>query len=150
MNRIRFENVSLPLEFIVVGPPVSLNADPAPKRKWKERVNRAAKSSWKPSAAVIEDVAVLIDYFCYDTTPGRTGWIDVDNVPKPVLDALEGLVFKNDNQVIDIACRRRNLFDAPRIGNVTVLLYPYLDRTDPFLRVKISSANAQELSELNL
>ena len=43
-----------------------------------------------------------VTYF-FDDTP-----FDVDNIPKPILDALKGLVFRDDSQVYDLLCRKRN------------------------------------------
>ena len=33
--------------------------------------------------------------------------MDIDNVPKPILDALKGVVFEDDSQVTDLICRKR-------------------------------------------
>ena len=35
--------------------------------------------------------------------------MDIDNLPKPISDALKGLVYLDDEQVTDIVCRKRNL-----------------------------------------
>ena len=40
--------------------------------------------------------------YVFDSTP-----MDVDNIPKPILDALIGLVYFDDSQVIDLTCRMR-------------------------------------------
>lgn len=37
--------------------------------------------------------------------------LDVDNIPKPVIDALKGLVFTDDRQITDMLCRKRQLLD---------------------------------------
>ena len=99
---------------------------------------------------VDSDVAVVIDYFCYDRSHDRRDSLDVDNVPKPILDALKNLVFVDDKQVIDIVCRRRNLFDDPKISNVSSLMVPHIFGTDSFLHVSVIPANAKVLMELNL
>jgi Holliday junction resolvase RusA-like endonuclease len=35
--------------------------------------------------------------------------MDIDNIPKPISDALQGLVYLDDEQVTDVLCRKRNL-----------------------------------------
>jgi crossover junction endodeoxyribonuclease RusA len=42
--------------------------------------------------------------------------VDVDNILKPILDALKGLLY-DDNQIVDILCRKRNLNSNLRIEN---------------------------------
>ncbi len=36
---------------------------------------------------------------------------DVDNIPKPILDALKELVYVDDRQVTDLICRKRRHSD---------------------------------------
>ena len=38
----------------------------------------------------------------------KRGSLDVDNMPKPILDALNGLVYADDSQVTDLVCRKRD------------------------------------------
>ena len=66
--------------------------------------------------------------------------IDVDNIPKPVLDALKELVYLDDNQVTDILCRKRNLNSDLRIENPTEVLAEALDSGNKFLYVVIEEA----------
>ena len=57
-----------------------------------------------------EPVMVTITYI-FDDTP-----LDVDNVSKPILDALEGVVFEDDAQVFDLLCRKRHVMRILSIG----------------------------------
>ena len=52
---------------------------------------------------------LTVTYF-YDSVS-----MDVDNIPKPISDALKGLVYLSDEQVTDILCRKRNLNSDLRI-----------------------------------
>ena len=38
--------------------------------------------------------------------------VDVDNLPKPILDALSGMIFADDHQVTDLLVRKRPLQTA--------------------------------------
>lgn len=138
--------MSLPFEFIVDGPPVSQQAKKASRRRdWRTRVSQAASAPWNSRPAVVEDVAVAINYFCSDPWVDRRDSLDVDNVPKPILDALKGIVYDDDKQVIDVECHRRNLKDDLRWENMTAYLHPHASRTDPFLHIFVVSADAREL-----
>jgi hypothetical protein len=90
------------MEFIVAGAPRSANANPRSRRRWRERVSRAARESLDPEWQTIEsEVSVLIIYFYY----GRTS-LDVDNIGKSMLDALKGVIFRDDRQVSELILRK--------------------------------------------
>ncbi|WP_419837289.1 RusA family crossover junction endodeoxyribonuclease [Candidatus Poriferisodalis sp.] len=138
--------MSLPLEFIVDGSPVSQQAKKASRRRaWQARVSQAASAPWSSPSAIAGDVAVTINYFCSDPWADRRESLDVDNVPKPILDALKGLVYIDDKQVIDVECHRRNLHDDLRWDGATAVLHPHVTRTTPFLHVLVAAADAREL-----
>ncbi len=146
LRSVSFEAVSLPFEFIVDGSPVSQQAKKASRRRaWQARVSQAASAPWSSHGAVAGDVAVAINYFCSDPWADRRDSLDVDNVPKPILDALRGIVYIDDKQVIDVECHRRNLHDDLRWDGATAVLYPHMSRTDPFLHILVAAADAREL-----
>ena len=70
---------------------------------------------------------VTITYF-YDRVS-----LDVDNIPKPILDALKGLGYLDDEQVTDIICRKRNLNTELRIENPSSVLAQGFSRANQFL-----------------
>ncbi len=80
---------------------------------------------------------VTITYF-YDRVS-----LDVDNIPKPILDALKGLVYLDDEQVTDILCKKRNLNTELRIENPSSVLAQGLSRGNQFLYVVIDDAPDQ-------
>ena len=80
---------------------------------------------------------VTITYF-YDRVS-----LDVDNIPKPILDALKGLVYLDDEQVTDILCRKRNLNVELRIENPSMVLAQGLSRADQILYIVIDDAPDQ-------
>ena len=72
-----------------------------------------------------------ITYFYHQASP------DVDNIPKPILDALKGLVYMDDEQVTDVLCRKRRLNSDLRIENASSILAERLGRAGQFLYVVI-------------
>jgi crossover junction endodeoxyribonuclease RusA len=88
--------IEFPLEFLVPGTPVSLQA----KRRgsietWKERIRRAG-TDVLPEAhfSTAVPIAVTLYYFPATQMAG-----DIDNIVKPILDALCGFVYVDDRQV---------------------------------------------------
>ncbi len=84
---------------------------------------------------------MTINYFF----EGRS--LDIDNVPKPVLDALKGLVYVDDTQVSDLLCRKRLWGAALRIQAPTPLLLETRSRFRQFLHVTVHPALTQEVTE---
>lgn len=107
--------------------------------EWRQDLERAARLVWDTEAPVAVPVSVTITYF-FDDTP-----VDVDNFPKPILDALKGLVFQDDSQVYDLLCRKRNRADNLRIAGPSQGLLDALDNSRQVLHIKVTAAQNQEI-----
>ena len=70
--------------------------------------------------------------------------IDADNLPKPIIDALKGLVFLDDSQLTDLICRKRSLSNS-RVISPSGILNEGLRRSDDFLHIVITEAPDQEV-----
>ena len=83
---------------------------------------------------------VIITYFYEDAA------LDVDNIPKPILDALKGLVYSDDTEVSDLLCRKRDLNGDLRIQNPSSVLLDTLRNSEQqFLHITVDNALNQEL-----
>jgi len=80
---------------------------------------------------------LTITYF-YDNVS-----VDVDNIPKPILDALKGLVYLDDNQVTDVLCRKRDLNRDLRIENPTEVLAEGFTSGNEFPHIMVAEAPDQ-------
>jgi Holliday junction resolvase RusA-like endonuclease len=80
---------------------------------------------------VTEPVMLTITYFYEETA------MDVDNIPKPISDALKGLVYVDDSQVNDVLCRRRDLSAGLRIIDPSPVLAAGFDRGVEFLHIAV-------------
>ena len=107
--------------------------------EWRQDLERAARLVWDTEVPVAVPVLVTITYF-FDSTP-----VDVDNIPKPILDALKGLVFRDDSQVYDLLCRKRNRADSLRIERPSQGLLDALDNSRQVLHIKVAAAQNQEV-----
>ena len=88
-----------------------------------------------------EPVMFTIMYF-YDERP-----LDVDNIPKPILDALKGLIFEDDDQVTDLVCRKRYVHTEFMGDNFSRAFYEGMDRHSEFLYIVVEKAPDQEVIE---
>ena len=94
----------------------------------------AAEGEWSGQPPVTEELMVTITYF-YDSRP-----IDVDNIPKPILDALKGVAYVDDNQVTDLLCRKRDMNTDLQVQYFSTVLDEALDRSTPFVHIIVDNA----------
>ena len=108
--------------------------------EWRAQVRDEAERLWNDGDAPHDGpAAVTLTYF-YDDMP-----MDVDNIPKPVLDALIGLVYHDDSQVTDILCRKREIAPDLAIPKRSHILGLALDHESDFLHVVIEEAQDKEV-----
>jgi Holliday junction resolvase RusA-like endonuclease len=132
----------LPFEFIVEGHRVSQQTRRRDRlTPWRAVVRAAAETHWPPEDVPVEQpIAVEITHF-FEGAPA-----DVDNIVKPILDALKGFVFLDDSQVTDLSSRRRNIAGPYTVELSSRLLTDALANGREFLHVRIiSSAASGEL-----
>lgn len=70
--------------------------------------------------------------------------MDVDDIPKPISDALKGLVYIDDSQVNDVLCGRRDLAVDLRVVSPSAVLAGGFARPGEFLYVTVDAAPDQE------
>ena len=128
------------LSFVVAGRPVSLQARRREVlRDWKETVRRAAPPM--PSGAV--SIPVVVWIVCFLEADFQ---IDVDNVAKPILDAIkDGAVLADDALVVDLTLRKRTLGATLTVENPPVEVAAALDAGDPFVHIEVEAASAPNL-----
>ena len=132
----------LPFEFIVIGIPVSHQTkNRARLQAWRAQVRSAAQSRWPPGVPpVAVNVRMQVVYY-YDGAP-----LDIDNMIKPIQDALNELVYEDDRQVSDLVAGKRSLNGSFRVrGMSQVLASGFVNGTD-FIHVLVEEApDHQEL-----
>lgn len=121
----------LPFEFIVVGVPVSANARGWAKEMWKGQVQDAAMPRWEPNSPITDELQATLIYFF------KNGSVDVDNMIKPTLDALNGMIYADDAQVSQVLARKSELIRGIVVAGATDELVEALTRQTDFLFVKI-------------
>lgn len=98
--------MALPFDFVVPGTPVSAQARRRELRDaWQHVVSGSAHAVWPlDDEPQMGELSATIVYF--HVGPPRP---DVDNIAKPILDALKGLVYRDDRAIVQLLVRRTKL-----------------------------------------
>lgn len=134
--------LEFPIEFIVHGTAVSLQAKRrASIDQWKERVKEHSRSGLPEAHFATDDpIAVTLYYFPDTEMQG-----DVDNIVKPILDALCQHIYIDDHQVERVSVQK---FEPGRIfqfGTPSATLETALSGAKPLLYVRLSNDVSEEL-----
>lgn len=79
--------------------PVSYNSDnPKKKEKYVQMIRDTFDKEYKGKVPKYRKGSELYGQVCFFTSEGTD--LDADNISKPVWDALEGLVYDNDKQIV--------------------------------------------------
>jgi crossover junction endodeoxyribonuclease RusA len=106
---------------------------------WKEAVRAEAVKAWA-GRRMIKDVHLSLTLvYLY-----RAGPVDVDNIIKPIQDALEGIVLSNDILVTDVDSHRRLVPGRFSLKRVPPLLASALVSARDCVYVRIGEAIALE------
>ncbi len=96
------------------------------------KVRGAAALEWGDQVALDSAVSVTIVYFYKD------GSVDVDNMIKPILDALVQLVITDDSLVAQVIARKTELRPGLTVRNASAELAAVIDRGSDFVYVRVS------------
>jgi len=123
----------LPIEFTFEGPPLSLQSkNKTRKRAYKSRVEAAAKNVLPQGFILITDeINIVITYYYEGTTP------DIDNIIKPIQDALIGVVYADDSQIAETRSRKREIDSSYRVRNASLPILQAFSNGSEFIHVKI-------------
>lgn len=87
--------IRFPVEIVLQGVPLSLQASAQSRGRWRERIRAAARAELPEFQFAAEaPIKVTIYYFPDAPMDG-----DIDNIVKPILDSLSRFVYVDDNQV---------------------------------------------------
>lgn len=120
-------------EFVVKGPPVSVNLikkNPRSKkaREWTAAVQDAAVKQWERDKRLPAEKPWLVPLSVVITVYFTATRLDVDNAIKPILDAMEKVLYDDDSSVFRIAAERVDLRRAVRTEIPSALVEEALDR----------------------
>lgn len=128
------------IEFIIPKRPVSLQTRNRQNlQAWKEYVKNLATSNWKnPAIPDGTDLQLTLVYICDDAP------VDVDNIIKPIQDAMVGVIYEDDVQISDVDSHRRYLSDTIVITDLPQILADAVNIGNEAVYVKVSNAGNLE------
>lgn len=132
----------IPFDFVIEGPPVSQQTrNRARLKAWQLAVRNAAIAYWPPDdVPSIEELSIIVTNFYEVAAP------DVDNIVKPIQDALIGLVYVDDNQITDCNTRKRKIDGSFKVKGLSRALADGFVMNRDFIHVKVTlSGNFEEL-----
>ena len=105
-------------EFVRLGIPCTVQTrNPSRLDNYRRDVRRAARALWPGEVAPLT-VVVKVSISYYYTSDE----IDIDNIIKPILDQLNGLVYVDDKQVVRVVGQKQNILAAEQ----SALLLPLI------------------------
>lgn len=124
-------------EFLIPKRPVSLQTKNRRNlQSWKSYVRHVAAQAWPSGVPAVADayLCLSIVYLC-DSSPA-----DIDNIIKPIQDALVGLAFRDDFLVSDVDSHRRFLSEPIDLVELPPLLRLAAARGEECLYVRVCEA----------
>ena len=131
--------MAMHVEFEVPGPPFSNQQSTTKGRTnlstWQATVAGAAGPLWGNPLLLGRLKGTIINF--YDTPRPS---LDVDNKSKPIFDVLEGIVYKNDRQVVQAELTHLEVGALYVISGASKILVTALQAGSPFVYVRIDDA----------
>jgi crossover junction endodeoxyribonuclease RusA len=139
--RDRPDNPGPPLlEFCVHGQPVSAQGhNRARLTAWRHRIRTAASAAWPIGRTTIE-VAVELRITHY----AEARVADMDNLIKPIQDALQGIAYVNDNVVQDVTGNWRDINGRYPVRYMSLPLAGAFSDGGEFVHVRLWLASREE------
>jgi Holliday junction resolvase RusA-like endonuclease len=126
--------IEFPVEFVVEGTPVSLQAKERRSiEQWKSQIILASRSVL-PEGHFATEVPLTVTLFYFTPVPMEG---DLDNIVKPILDALERHIYIDDHQIHRIVVQK---FEAEtvRFASPSPTLRQALNTSKRVLYVRLS------------
>lgn len=131
-----------PIEFVVVGTPVSWRSEnKRRKQKWKQTIVAALEQATTlPLKAPTDEVRVHIRYYHSEdsTVP------DLDNLSKPVLDAMNRRVDDDDRRICDLWIDRVHVRSAVALDEAPQIVVDLIGTAREFVYIKVTPAHLRE------
>ena len=129
-----------PFEFVIQSRPVSQQTRHRDRlREWQDFVRREAQRFWSERDTVREGAVCLTLVYLCEESP-----LDLDNIIKPIQDALVGVAFPDDSLVTDLIGRRRRLGETFDFNRVSPVLIRGFEPGGEFVYVHVGDAPPQE------
>jgi len=122
-----------PFEFTVFGSPISLQTNNrALLQSWKAKVRQTALSHLPTDAIPTREPVIVEIVYYYKSAP-----LDIDDIAKPILDALNLLVYIDKRQITDLIISKRLLYPSSDKDKFLPAIALALTQNQPLIFVKV-------------
>jgi hypothetical protein len=125
-------------EFLIPRRPVSLQAKRL--QAWKTYVRAEAARVWTTTPSNAAAFQLTLVYLC-NTSP-----VDIDNIIKPIQDALETVVYPADELITDVDSHRRLFTDPFDLTNLPPLLIQGIALQQECVYVRVQAGPAHPIA----
>jgi crossover junction endodeoxyribonuclease RusA len=126
---------SFPIEFMIEAVPLSLQASASSREAWRQQIRAIVDETIDPGGWATESpVHVTIFYFPDGPMAG-----DIDNIVKPILDALMPRIYLDDSQVERVWVQKFESERAFQFENPSVQLAEAIDTERPVVYIRIDN-----------
>lgn len=120
------------IDFVVRGTPRSQQA--RSRKRWKDEVEDAVPPQFE---LLVGPMLLRIDFFFNGSTD-----LDTDNIIKPIQDALENILYDDDEIVIDVCARKIDLRRLPSlVAAPSALLAALAEPPSDFVFIQVAAAS---------
>ncbi len=124
-------------EFLIPRRPVSLQAKLL--QAWKAYVRAEASRAWNANPATAEAFRLTLVYLC-NSSP-----VDIDNIIKPIQDALETIVYPVDELITDVDSHRRVFTEPFDLTTLPALLIQGIAQQQECVYVRVQAGAVQPI-----
>lgn len=122
------------IDFVVEGTPRNHRADSRPQ--WQAKVRNAAPAQ---TALLAGPLRLRIDFFFEGATD-----LDADNIIKPIQDALQHVVYDDDESVVDVGSRKVDRLSPPPVIDAPATLETAPNSTTgDFVYIRVGAAHPE-------
>jgi len=102
---LTIEDSIFPLEFFIAATPRALGASAASRERWKTTVQKSARQRIEGTTEFswLDQRALSLSIYYFSAAPMEG---DVDNIIKPIMDALIGVAYPNDRVVERVTAQK--------------------------------------------
>ncbi len=127
-------------EMLIPKRPLSLQAKAQNLQAWKDYVYGRAREEWKHGTPYSKlGIRLTLVYLCGDSPA------DIDNIVKPIQDALVGVVYADDLLIADVDSHRRFITDGIDLINLPRLLIQGAESGEECVYVSVSLSENLEV-----
>jgi crossover junction endodeoxyribonuclease RusA len=127
--------MAIHLEFVVPGPPVSNQPGTAGRANllaWRATIAGSATLQWANPPIMAGLKALIVNFYA-----GNKPSVDVDNMSKPILDAMQKIVYDNDRQIVQAEISHVKIDAVFSIPGVRPIIVTALQAGSQFVYVRI-------------